>query len=112
MQALKNFHVLFAVQLLLQFGGNISTVDKEGLTPTMWACHFDQLHNFQMLQQALSRIDPQEDAIFTDTDCNGQSIIHWAVKGAGTLECLEVYLKDGYPNIFVSKVSNLLKKDW
>lgn len=80
------------LKLLLQFGGNISTVDKEGLTPTMWACHFDQLHNLQMLQQALSRIDPQEDAIFTDTDCNGQSIIHWAVKGAGTLECLEALL--------------------
>lgn len=87
---LNNFLVLFAVQLLLQFGGKISTADKEGLTPTMWACHFDQLHNLQMLQQALSKIDPQEDAIFTDTDCNGQSVIHWAVKGAGTLECLEV----------------------
>lgn len=80
------------LKLLLQFGGNISAADREGLTPAMWACHFDQLQNLQLLQQALSRIDPQEDAIFRDTDCYGQSVIHWAVKGTGPLECLEALL--------------------
>lgn len=81
---------VFSVQLLLQFGGNLNAVDCEGFTPAMWACYFDQLQNLQLLQNALSRIDPEEDAIFRDTDCYGQSVIHWAVKGAGSLQCLEV----------------------
>ena len=76
--------------MILQFGGNISAVDSEGLTPAMWACHFDQLQNLQALQQALSRFDSEEDAIFKDSDCFGQSVIHWAVKGVGSLQCLEV----------------------
>jgi len=78
--------------LLLQAGGNINAVDSEGLNPAMWACHFDQIQNLQVLHQALSRTDPEEDAIFKDTDCYGQSVIHWAVKGVGSLECLEALL--------------------
>ncbi|KAJ7333787.1 hypothetical protein OS493_015878 [Desmophyllum pertusum] len=58
----------------------------------MWACHFDQLQNLQSLQKVLSRIDTEEDAIFRDTDCYGQSVIHWAVKGVGSLDCLEALL--------------------
>lgn len=68
----------------------MDAADSEGLTPTMWACYFDQLRNLQMLQNALARTDPEEDAIFRDTDCHGQSVIHWAVKGMGSLECLKV----------------------
>ena len=68
----------------------MNAVDSEGMTPAMWACHFDQLRNLQLLQDALARIDPEEDALFRDTDCYGQSVIHWAVKGLGSLECLEV----------------------
>ena len=75
---------------LLQFGGNISAADSEGLTPSMWACHFDQLQSLQVLHGALARIDPEEDAIFQDIDCYGQSVIHWSVKGVGSLECLKV----------------------
>lgn len=77
--------------MLLQVGGNINAVDSEGLNPAMWACHFDQIQNLQVLHQALSRTHPEEDAIFKDTDCYGQSVIHWAVKGVGSLECLEVF---------------------
>lgn len=84
---------LFLVQLLLQVGGNLNAVDSEGLTPAMWACYFDQLQNLQFLHKALSRIDPEEDAIFRDTDCYGQCVIHWAVKGVGSLQCLEVIKK-------------------
>ena len=80
--------------MLLQFGGSLHAVDSEGLTPAMWACYFDQLHNLQVLHDALCRLDPQEDAIFKDTDCYGQSVIHWSVKGAGSLECLEVFDKE------------------
>ena len=68
----------------------MDAADSEGLTPAMWACYFDQLRNLQMLQNALARTDPEEDAIFRDTDCYGQSVIHWAVKGVGYLECLKV----------------------
>ena len=75
---------------MLQVGGKLDATDSEGLTPAMWACYFDQLHNLQMLQNALARIDPEEDAILRDSDCCGQSVIHWAVKGVGSLECLEV----------------------
>lgn len=83
-------HCVFLVQLLLQVGGNLNAVDSEGLTPAMWACYFDQLQNLQLLHKALSRIDPEEDAIFRDTDCYGQYVIHWAVKGVRSLQCLEV----------------------
>lgn len=86
-------HCVFLVQLLLQDGGNLNAVDSEGLTPAMWACYFDQLQNLQFLHKALSRIDPEEDAIFRDTDCYGQCVIHWAVKGVGSLQCLEVVKK-------------------
>lgn len=86
--------ILFYGQMLLQFGGSLHAVDSEGLTPAMWACYFDQLHNLQVLHDALCRLDPQEDAIFKDTDCYGQSVIHWSVKGAGSLECLEVFDKE------------------
>lgn len=95
-------HCLFLVQLLLQDGGNLNAVDSEGLTPAMWACYFDQLQNLQFLHKALSRIDPEEDAIFRDTDCYGQCVIHWAVKGVGSLQCLEVIRK----NKLVHSVSN------
>ena len=78
------------VQSLLQVGGSLYAVDSEGLTPAMWACYFDQPQNLQVIHRALSRIDSQEDAIFKDTDCYGQSVMHWSVKGAGSLECLEV----------------------
>lgn len=77
---------------LLQVGGSLYAVDSEGLTPAMWACYFDQPQNLQVIHHALSRIDPQEDAIFKDTDCYGQSVMHWSVKGAGSLECLEALL--------------------
>ena len=89
-------HCFFLVQLLLQVGGNLNAVDSEGLTPAMWACYFDQLQNLQFLHKALSRIDPEEDAIFRDTDCYGQCVIHWAVKGVGSLQCLEVIKKASY----------------
>lgn len=86
--------LLFYEQMLLQFGGSLHAVDSEGLTPAMWACYFDQLHNLQFLHDALCRLDPQEGAIFKDTDCYGQCVIHWSVKGAGSLECFEVFGKE------------------
>ena len=78
-------------QLLLQNGGDLNAKDREGLTAAMWACHFDQLQNLQALQMALSRIDPEEDALLKESDNCGQMAIHWAVRGMGTLECLQVY---------------------
>ena len=79
-------------QSLLQVGGSLDAVDSDGLTPAMWACYFDQPQNLQVIHHALSRTDPQGDAVFKDTDCYGQSVMHWSVKGAGSLECLEVSL--------------------
>ena len=75
--------------MLLQYGGNISATDNEGLTPAMWACHFDQLGNLRILKSALARIDPRDDAVFEDTDCCGRTVIHWAVNRTGSLKCLE-----------------------
>ena len=78
------------MQLLLQHGAKVNAVDGEDLTPAMWACHFDQSANLNLLQTALARTDPRDGALFEDTDIFGQTAIHWAVNKTGSMECLKV----------------------
>jgi len=75
---------------LLQHGASIGANDCEGLTPAMWACHFDQLNNLLLLKSALTRIDPHEEAIYEETDLKGRTVVHWAVNKTGSIQCLKV----------------------
>ena len=72
----------------------MSATDREGLTPSMWACHFDQLENLRILRSALARMDPRDDALFEETDCCGKTIIHWAVNRMASTKCLKELLSE------------------
>ena len=103
------------LQLLLQHGASIVTNDSEGLTPAMWACHFEQLQNLLLLKSALVRTDPRDDALYEETDLKGRTVVHWAVNKTGSIECLTVssrkcrgpYVQDHSNPVVPSCIPNL-----
>ncbi len=64
--------------------------DREGLTASMWACHFDQLENLQLLLDYEKKINPSPEAIFQTVDASGAGIVHWAVTRSTNIECFRV----------------------
>ena len=62
--------------------------DKDGLSPTMWACRLDHIHHFEILSQ--SENFHVEDADGIERDLIGRTWMHWSVRRLEPLECLQV----------------------
>ena len=77
-------------QMLLASGANSSIHDNEGLTPAMWACHFDQLENLQVLLAIEEESNPSPEVRFEVVDNLGRTILHWAVTKTSSIDCMRV----------------------
>ena len=42
-------------QLLIERGANVNIRDKDGLSPSMWACRMDNIKHFQLLSQVITQ---------------------------------------------------------
>ena len=64
--------------------------DKEGMTPSMWACRMDNIEHFELLT-AVDHGDSDEDDGY-ERDLSGKTWMHWSVRRTEPLECLKVTL--------------------
>ncbi|PIK50894.1 putative trithorax group protein osa isoform X2 [Apostichopus japonicus] len=65
------------LKILVKCNIGLNVGDKEGLTPAMWACHFDRKQNFETLLNVESYSIPAIDGI--ERDKRGRTWIHWSV---------------------------------
>ena len=77
--------------MLLVNGANPKSQDSEGLTPAMWACHFDQIENLQILLATEEKLNPSPEARFEVVDNLGRTILHWAVTKTNNINCMRVW---------------------
>ena len=56
----------------------------------MWACHFDQLDNLQLLLAVQEKSNPAPEARYQVVDKNGRTILHWAVTKMTNVSCMKV----------------------
>lgn len=73
-------------QLLLPHNINVSSRDKDGLSPSMWACRLDHIDHFELLCKANQWQNDEE----VEIDDSGRTWLHWAVRRTEPLECLQV----------------------
>ena len=91
---LKNFvylnlcSSLHILQLLIHHHADVNIRDKDGLSPSMWACRLDHIEHFQLLSQAENFHVEDHDGI--ERDLIGRTWMHWAVRRLEPLECLQV----------------------
>ncbi|GFO32691.1 ankyrin repeat domain-containing protein 55, partial [Plakobranchus ocellatus] len=78
------------LQVLLQNRVFAGTRDKDGLTPSMWACRMDNIRHFELLCQAENNHVEEPDGI--ERDGNGRTWMHWSVRRTQPLECLQTLL--------------------
>ena len=71
-------------------GADPYSQDNDGLSPAMWACHFDQLDNLQLLLAVQDKSNPSPEARFQSTDETGRTILHWAVTRMNNTDCMKV----------------------
>lgn len=83
-------HVEFlnSKQILLAKRAFAGTRDKDGLTPSMWACRMDNIKHFEMLCTSDNNHIEEADGI--ERDANGRTWMHWSVRRTMPLECLQV----------------------
>ncbi len=74
------------LEVLLRFSADIDLKDRDGLSPLMWACHLDNLEHFKLLRPIYERRHHDE----PDTDADGRTWIHWAVRKSEPFKCLNV----------------------
>lgn len=78
-------------QLLISHDADVNVRDKDGLSPSMWACRLDHIQHFELLSRSENyRVD---DADGIERDSNGRTWMHWAVRRTEPLECLQVSCK-------------------
>ena len=80
----------FGFQLLLNNHCSVRVHDKEGMTPSMWACRMDNIEHFELLT-AVDHGDSDEDDGY-ERDLSGKTWMHWSVRRTEPLECLKVTL--------------------
>ena len=78
----------YILQLLIQHHADVNIRDKDGLSPSMWACRLDHIHHFELLSR--SENFHVEDADGIERDLIGRTWMHWAVRRLEPLECLQV----------------------
>ena len=78
---------------MLKYNPNRQIKDRDGLSPSMWACHLDRLEHFKLI----SRIDASAKnftlhiaQLEQETDNDGRTCVHWSVRKNEPLECLNV----------------------
>ncbi|XP_036369146.1 probable serine/threonine-protein kinase nek3 isoform X2 [Octopus sinensis] len=76
------------LKLLLPLNVNVSSRDKDGLSPSMWACRLDHIDHFELLCKANQWQNDEE----VETDDSGRTWLHWAVRRTEPLECLQTLL--------------------
>ena len=76
--------------MLVIRGADPNVQDNEGLTPAMWACHFDQLESLQLLLAIQEKSNPAPEARFEVVDNLGRTILHWAVTKTNNINCVKV----------------------
>lgn len=75
------------MQLLVEHRVNVNVRDKEGMSPSMWACRMDHIEHFEILSRVEQHID-EEDGL--ERDISGKTWMHWSVRRTEPLECLKV----------------------
>ena len=75
------------VQVLLEHGTDPAIRDKDGLSPSMWACRMDHIKHFELLCRCDYPISEPDNI---ERDANGKTLMHWAVRRTEPLECLQV----------------------
>lgn len=82
----------FFSKVLLRYNPIIHIKDKDGMSPTMWACHLDHLEHFKLLSKIdnvnkkFTAINPAE----LEVDNDGRTWMHWSVRKNEPLACLNV----------------------
>ena len=82
---LFSFH---GTQLLIEQEVNVNVRDKEGMSPSMWACRMDHIEHFELLSAVENQEITEEDGF--ERDLNGKTWMHWSVRRMDPLECLKV----------------------
>ena len=75
--------------MLIVNGADPNIQDNEGLTPAMWACHFDQLENLQLLLAIEEKANQPPEARYHSVDNVGRTILHWAVTKTSNVSCMK-----------------------
>jgi inversin len=70
----------------------VSIKDKDGMSPSMWACHLDHLEHFKLLNklEITSRKSPYFNFNEIECDNDGRTWLHWSVRKNEPFECLNV----------------------
>ena len=83
----------FVLQKLLDSGADKDSLDNDEMTPVMWACHFDQYENMELLLN-ISHEDEMRfeiiDAELKDKDKMGRNLLHWSISNAVNKQCFKV----------------------
>lgn len=80
------------VKILLKYNADKHIKDKDGMSPSMWACFLDHLDHFKLLtnlnepQTNSNRISLDE----KELDNDGRTWVHWSVRKTEPLKCLKV----------------------
>lgn len=64
--------------------------DKDGMSPSMWACFLDRIEHFKLLTNIN---EPVKNSIRIDEkeiDNDGRTWVHWSVRKTEPLKCLKV----------------------
>ncbi|XP_055861135.1 uncharacterized protein LOC106079642 isoform X2 [Biomphalaria glabrata] len=78
------------LQILLAHKAHCGVRDKDGLTPSMWACRMDNIKHFELLCSADT--NPVEEPDGIERDSCGRTWMHWSVRRTLPLECLQTLL--------------------
>jgi len=73
------------------------------MTPVMWACHFDQYENMELLLNISHQDDMRFeviDAELKDKDRNGKNLLHWSVSSTASKQCFKV--RSGQAGVFIT----------
>lgn len=89
-------------QLLLNESVDAGLRDADGLSPAMWACHFDRvehvnlLNSYKQQQKVTAHQQDSHDRCTDDygyeSDLCGRTLLHWSVRQVEPLQCLKVCL--------------------
>lgn len=88
--------IYFQQQKLLDAGGDKETLDNDEMTPVMWACHFDNHENVEVLLNISMDDEMRFEAVDSevqDKDVNGKTLLHWSVSRSTSKQCFKVNSK-------------------
>lgn len=80
------------LKVLLKYEPNKRIKDKDGMSPSMWACHLDHLEHFKLINQLDNNVNMKLDLSNLEVDNDGRSWLHWSIRKNEPLQCLNVFL--------------------